>query len=150
MQTNTALSEKQIDYALAEHAEVIRTAGRAMIENVLEIGRHLTEAKRLCEPGQWLAWLEREFKWTRQTADNLMNVYAMAECKRVYTFPDLPLRSLYLLARPSTPEAVRQEVLERAASGERIPHERVKQEIAEAKQAYRPQAPNPATSPRFV
>ena len=152
METNLTLSEKQIDYALAEHAEVIRAAGRATIENVLEIGHHLTDAKKICGHGNWLPWLKREFSWTEMTATRFMNVYALQGRSNKLLDLDLPVSSLYLLAAPSTPEAARQEVLQRAAEGEKITHKQVKQEITEAKEAYRPppQSPSPAPRPKDI
>ena len=30
--------------------------------------------KRICGHGNWLPWLEREFGWSRQTADNFIDV----------------------------------------------------------------------------
>ena len=47
--------------------------------------------------------------------------------------PVLPLRALYVLAAPSTPVSVREEIIERAASGEKISYEQVGQKVAEAK-----------------
>jgi len=46
---------------------------------------------------------------------------------------DLPLRALYVPAAPSTPESVREGIIERAASGEKISYEQVGQKVAEAK-----------------
>jgi hypothetical protein len=64
---------------LAENANVIRTLGRRTVEGVIEIGRRLTESKKLCGHGNWLPWLEREFGWGKdQTARNFMKVYEMS------------------------------------------------------------------------
>jgi len=42
---------------------------------------------------------------------------------------DLPVSGLYALARPSTPESVRDEVLHRAAAGEVLSLDDIKREI---------------------
>jgi Protein of unknown function (DUF3102) len=106
--------------SLSAHAEAIKAAGTRVIADVIEIGRHLIEAKDLCGHGNWLAWLDKEFGWTERTALNFMRVHDLSRAnpKRVSDL-NLPLRSLYLLAAPSTPKEARQEVFDRAASGER-------------------------------
>jgi hypothetical protein len=53
---------------------------------------------------------------------------------------DLPVSALYKLASPSTPEAVRSEVLDRAESGERLSHKQVAATITQAKAAAVPAA----------
>jgi hypothetical protein len=72
-------TDDQAETILAENANVIRTLGRRTAEGVIEIGRRLTESKRLCGHGNWLPWLEREFGWGKdQTARNFMQVYEMS------------------------------------------------------------------------
>src|SRR5262249_8201567 len=122
------------DVALAGHAEAIKAARTRAISDVIEIGRLLTEAKVLCGGhGNWSTWLEREFGWTDRTALNFMHVYQMAPNPKRISDLNLPLISLNLLAAPSTPETVRQDVIERAASGEELSHAQVKAAVDEAK-----------------
>jgi hypothetical protein len=113
---------------LAQHAHAIKAAGTRVISDVIEIGRHLTEAKKLCGHGEWLPWLEREFGWTDQTARNFMRVFDLSNSKRVLDL-DLPLSSLYLLAAPSTPDEAKTEIIERAEKGEELHHTDVKEII---------------------
>jgi Protein of unknown function (DUF3102) len=94
------------DVALAQHAEVIRALGKRVVHDVIEIGRRLTDAKARCGHGNWLPWLEREFGWSDSTALRYMQAHQFATDKSV-TVTDLSLKSLYLLAAPSTPEAAR-------------------------------------------
>ena len=49
-----------------------------------------------------------------------------------------PVSSLYLLAAPSTPEVVRNEIIARAESGEKITHKEVQKTIAKAHSARKP------------
>ena len=58
---------------LAKHAVAIRRLGKRVVADVIEIGRRLTEAKPIAGHGNWLAWLEREFKWTEMTATRFIN-----------------------------------------------------------------------------
>jgi Protein of unknown function (DUF3102) len=119
---------------LARHAAAIRMLRDRTAQYIIKIGERLTAAKKICGHGNWLPWLEREFGWTDETARNFMNVYQLAGSnpKRVWDL-NLPLSSLYLIARPSTPEAIREEVLGRADRGEPPSLAQVKAVIAGAK-----------------
>lgn len=121
------------DKFLSEKAGAIRALGKGVIRNVIEIGRHLSEAKVRCRHGEWLPWLKREFAWSRQTADNFMNAYAATRDK-LPNFSNLSLdvSSLYLLAAPSTPAEVRDELLDKAASGDAVTREDVQKAIDKA------------------
>jgi hypothetical protein len=120
------------DPILAEHAAEIRRLGKQTINNVIEIGRHLTEAKDIAGHGNFLPWLDREFGWTEMTATRFINVYEMSKSNNLLDL-DLPLSGLYLLAAPSTPEAARQEVIERAGAGGKVPVAEVKRVVETAK-----------------
>src|SRR5262249_61511219 len=72
-QEQSAMSTKNTpparpDPVLAEHAAAIRKLGRQTVENVVEIGRLLTECKRICGNGKGLPALEREFGGVERTA----------------------------------------------------------------------------------
>jgi hypothetical protein len=122
--------------ALAQHADAIRAAGRRTIENVVDIGRHLVEAKRLCGHGNWLPWLEREFGWSEDTAERYMKL-ADDRFRKLRNL-SLPVSCLYLLTAPGTPPEVRQSVIKRAASGEKISHAEIKAAVGEARHFVKP------------
>jgi N6-adenosine-specific RNA methylase IME4 len=111
---------------LSEAAAEIRRLGKAAVADLVEIGRLLTECKERLSHGAWLPWLDREFKWSDQTARNFMHLYAMAAESKTVLNLDLPLRDLYRLAAPSTPEDARTEVIDRVAGGERLDHDEIK------------------------
>jgi hypothetical protein len=117
---------------LKQHAEAIRLLARRACRDIVEIGYHLTEAKELAAHGKWLRWLDQEFGWSEQTARNYMRVYEMAKSTTVVDL-NLPLRSLYSLAAPSTPKAARDEIIERVERGETVLDAEVKEIIAKAK-----------------
>jgi Protein of unknown function (DUF3102) len=120
--------------ALDEHAVAIRELGRKSVEQILEIGRHLKEAKDLAGHGGFKSWLEREFGWSIKTAQRFMNIHELAESKNdKLSLLGLPVSALYLLAAPSTPEVVRDDVLESAKAGEPPTIAGIKQAIAESK-----------------
>jgi hypothetical protein len=119
--------------ALERHAEAIKLLVRRAGRDIIEIGHRLTKAQEIAGHGNWLRWLDQEFNWSEQTARNYMRVHELASIHNAVVDLDLPLRSLYLLAAPSTPEAARQDVIERAASGEDLSHAQVKAAVDEAK-----------------
>jgi len=105
----TAMSGDPIarEATLTDHASAIRALGKRVITDVIEIGRRLTEAKRIAGHGNWLPWLEREFGWSEDTAENYIAVH-----KRMGSLLNsensrnlnLPMHSLRILAAKSTPE----------------------------------------------
>jgi hypothetical protein len=137
------------DDALAEHAAEIRRLGKQTVENVFEIGRHLTEAKAEIKRlgGSWGDWLEAEFKWSDQQARRCMHVFERkSELNNLLT-ADLPLSAFYMLAAPSTPPEARDAVTEQAKAGELVTVETVKQTIAGAKRRLQPARKSPRPKP---
>jgi Protein of unknown function (DUF3102) len=129
---------------LAEHAAVIRALGKRVIGDVIEIGRRLTEAK-IAGHGNWLPWLEREFGWSDDTALNYMNLAEMAKSRTVRDL-SLPIKSLYLIAKPSTPDEARTEVIKRVESGEKLSVKDVQAIVDNTKGRKQPTSkPKPAT-----
>jgi Protein of unknown function (DUF3102) len=122
------------EVALVEHAEAIRVLGRRIVGDIVEIGRRLVDARdNRCKHGEWLPWLEREFDWSRQTADNFIHVFeSFGQIANVVGNLDIDCRSLYLLAAPSTPQEARDEVIERAEDGERLTQEQIKEIVDKA------------------
>jgi hypothetical protein len=131
------------DPDLAEHAAVIRRLSLRCLRDTIEIGRRLYEAKDKVPHGNrtgqeegWGDWLQREFAWSQDTASNLINVYKLFQedkFRNVRNLENLNLSvsALYLLARKSTPDAVRDEVMERAEAGENVTAAEVKQLLAQ-------------------
>jgi protein gp37 len=118
---------------LAEHAAEIRRLGRRVVADVVEIGRHLNECKRIAGHGNWLPWLDREFGWTDKTAENFINVHKLAGKFENFSNLDLPVSALYALAAPSTPAEARDAIIERAQVGETVSVADVKRIINDTK-----------------
>jgi len=112
--------------ALNAHAKAIRALGKQTVESVIEIGRHLTEAKAEVKKlgGSWGDWLKTEFDWRDTSARRFMDVYERKSELAKLANQDLPLASLYLLAAPSTSKAARDEVAAKAKKG-RVKHKEV-------------------------
>jgi hypothetical protein len=127
-QTPTAAAQD----TLADHAAAIRVLGKRAIADAIEIGRRLTDVKRLVGYGGWLPWIDRELGWTEMSAVRFMQVYELGKSHNLLDL-DLPVSAAYLLAAPSTPADAREEIIDRAANGEQLTHAQVKQIISEKK-----------------
>jgi hypothetical protein len=122
----------QADRALAGHIAEIRRLGKRVVQDIIEIGRRLTECQKAVGHGGWAKWLEAHFGWSDRTALNFMRAFEMSKSEK-FSDLDLPVSALYLLAAPSTPEEARDEIIERAKVGEQVPLAAVKETIARAK-----------------
>lgn len=115
---------------LAEHVQAIRALGRRMMADALEIGRRLAECRRFIR-SDWAGWLERELGLTYRSALNFIRIYELdAARSENFSDLDLPVSGLYLLAQPSTPKSVRDDVFRRASTGEAISFADIKREVS--------------------
>jgi len=142
--TNLKFSAVPTNTVLAEHADAIRLLGKQTVENIIEIGRRLVDCRdNHLVHGQWLPWLNREFGWSRQTADNFIHVYEARHKLPNFSNLKLPISSIYLLAAPSTPEPAKAEVIERAKTGEALPVSEIKRAIKKHKDREQPAKRHP-------
>lgn len=99
-------------------ADRIRTRLRRSVEDIIEIGRDLTAAKKTLGHGNFLPWIEGELGMREDTARNFMRVHK--RFGKSGSLPDLKIthEALYLLAAPSTaPEVVEAAVAKADAGG---------------------------------
>lgn len=106
-----------------------------MQRSSIEIGQRLRDVKARLRHGQWGDWLASEFRWSDQTALNLINVAELADqTPKILEFEDRFAKSaLTALAAPSTPPEARQAAMEIAESGEKVTSSKAQQLIAEHK-----------------
>ncbi|MCJ2113293.1 hypothetical protein MKK64_19130 [Methylobacterium sp. E-025] len=91
-----------------------RTAG-----DIIEIGRDLIVI-RTSMPGTFLEWIEAEFGMGQATAYRFIQA-AENMGDRLITEISLPATVLYALASPSTPDSIRDEVMQSVEAGETVP-----------------------------
>lgn len=117
---------------------------RQTAQGMFDIGTKLIEVKAKLGHGNFGKWLAAEFEWSERTAQGLMRV---ANEFKSANFADLKIgpSALALLAAPSTPETVRDEMLNRAQNGEPINYSTVKNAVVESK-GEPPQQPAPQPS----
>jgi hypothetical protein len=103
-----------------DRAVRIHKTARQTANGIVRIGQWLTEVKERVGHGQWLPWLKGEFGWSDQTARNFMHVWQRFKFKNFLNI-QIDASALYLIAKPSTPEPVRREVVERASGWLSLP-----------------------------
>lgn len=115
-----------------EAAEHIRGLQQKVVADIAEIGRTLLKVKEAVGHGNFGPWLQDEFQWTERTAQNYISVAERfgSNPKRV---SHLPLRTVYKLAAPNTPDLVRENIVERLERGEAIAPSDIESEINSAK-----------------
>jgi hypothetical protein len=117
----------------------IRATHKRHLEAVYEIGADLLRAKELLGHGNFLPWLQAEFRWSERTANNYMSIARFFQGKTAY-FADLDVGTAAALAAKSTPAEIRNELMDRAVAGQTVTREEVRQRLAagrEARQAAR-------------
>jgi hypothetical protein len=120
---------------------------RQTAETVWALGEKLADVQaRLAPDGLWLAWCDAELPGvSRGTIYNAINVYrAFPQLPTVGNGEalEMPLRALYLLAAPSTPDAAREEATQLIEAGEPISAAEAVEIVARHKPA-----PAPALAP---
>jgi Protein of unknown function (DUF3102) len=121
--------------ALAEHARAIHELAKRTCRDIVDIGRHLTEARTHVGHGAWLDWINVEFGWSDQTARRFIHVYDLSQDAKFNTLVEfeLPVAALYQLAAPKTPDEARKEIAERIEAGEKPSCAMVSEVITKAK-----------------
>jgi hypothetical protein len=139
------LSETDFNYAAvpAENvAEInklvtrIKASHKRHLEAVYEIGADLLRAKELLGHGNFLPWLQAEFRWSDRTANNYMSIGRFFQGKSA-NFADLDVGTATALASRSTPAEIRKELLGRADAGEIITRDEVNERLAAAREALK-------------
>jgi Protein of unknown function (DUF3102) len=123
-EAKTTKLKLQVDLVLQEYATEIRTLARKSVQDVIRIGELLTKVQKRVEHGGWLPWLERELGWSDDSARNYMAVHRLSQKPKFRKFRHfwhrLAPSVLYVLAREGVSDEIFDEVMERAAAGEKI------------------------------
>ena len=90
---------------LEERANRIRQHLHDACASIINIGFELQSAKKEIGHGGWTDWLQKEFKWTQQTAENYMRIaerFGNGKIKNVFDFK--PSTLIKMLALPEGDE----------------------------------------------
>jgi hypothetical protein len=133
-----AVTLSRFDYSSldATVADEARTAAMRIKERyhgfkngLLEVGRDLLMIKEKLGHGNFGNWIKAEFTMTDRSAQNLMNAARFANANSEIVSV-MPLKAIYMLAAPSTPDAVRKEIVGKLEKGERPAMSEIKKQIA--------------------
>lgn len=115
-----------------EAADRIKSRLRKSLEEYVGIGFDLIKIKEGIGYGKFQKWIDSEFGWTYKTANNYINVASrFGKPEIISCLSGVPPTALIHLA--AAPEEVQEEILEAAASGQRIRVKDVDKAIARAK-----------------
>ncbi|WLT39531.1 DUF3102 domain-containing protein [Synechocystis sp. B12] len=105
--------------------ERIKLRMKRTAEDIIEIGKDLIAIKEKLPHGQFLPWIATEFEMSKESAGRFMSVASrFPDFRQIDEFkPSL----LYLLAAPSTPDEVVEQVIEKAENGETVTAKEVKE-----------------------
>lgn len=119
--------------AVAKEAEATAKRIRNRLKaHTIDNGKELLVIKKGLGHGKFGMWLEFHFGWKERTAQNYMNSAAVfGSTPQIIDF--LPLSTIYKLAAPSTPDALRQAVIEQIKRGEKPDPKHIEKEIVAAK-----------------
>ncbi|UNK37485.1 DUF3102 domain-containing protein [Shinella sp. H4-D48] len=135
-----AAEVRSFDYAglsaaAAKEAEAAakRIRHRLSVHSI-EIGKDLLGIKKVLKHGKFGKWLEFHFGWKERTAQNYMNS-AIAFGSTPQVIDLLPPSTVYKLAAKSTPDAIRQSVIDEIKRGEKPDPKQIEKKIAATKNA---------------
>lgn len=117
--------DSEVRIVVQKRTDEIRSLVRQTARDIIDIGQKLTEVKQQLGHGKFRNWLKVEFKWGIWTAAKFMQVAERFKGVN-FTHLNIATSALYLLAAPSTAEAVLQKALKRAEQGENMTHAKVK------------------------
>jgi hypothetical protein len=101
---------------LAAIADRIRDRMRRQVKDIVAIGADLIVVKAMLGHGTFGDWLKREFRLSVRSAQLYMTAAKWAEDKSEI-ISHLPLEALRMLSAPTTPEPIRDEVVEAIRAG---------------------------------
>lgn len=138
----------QFDYgAFPEFASGLQRAAERIRNRTtkcgIENGRELRKWREKLEHGQFGRWVKSECRFSLRTAELVMTVaeYVDSENGKSEIISLLPPTVQYLVAAPTTPQSVRDYVLDRYANGERLKVKYVRQLLLGAKGETKQSAP---------
>src|SRR5262249_54726644 len=107
--------EEFLDLAESE----IRAFGGSIVHGIVQIGKKLVEVKDRVRHGKNQTFVRDRLHFSEDAALNFVRSYRLLETQNFRDLEtlQLPASAIYLVARPSTPDEVRTEALEKARTG---------------------------------
>ncbi|MGL5938876.1 MAG: DUF3102 domain-containing protein [Waterburya sp.] len=128
---NTKINKKVSDFSyeqldsqtqsfVLEKTELIRKLLRRTAQDIIDIGKYLTEVKQSLQHGQFYPWLDAEFNWTPRTATRFMRAYNKFKSEDLSDLISLPVSVIYELSTGDVSEETVQETLKLARAGKNV------------------------------
>lgn len=112
-------SNDRLSIFLFEETEKLHLLFTRTVKDIIEIGTSLNNIKSKLEHGQFLKWLDAEFKMSSRTAARFMRVAEKFELDKVSNL-DIQPSALYELSKSSVLDAAVDEAIARAKQGETV------------------------------
>ena len=125
--------DSQISLVIQQRTGEIKERLQRSAQDIWEIGKCLVEVREKLKYGQFQSWLQSEFNWSRRMAYNFIQVYEAFDSRANLAQVNLATSVLYLLAAPSTPPELREEVLHQAKEGQKVTYSEVRQVLKAGK-----------------
>lgn len=126
--------EPDLAKLLRNRAQRIKSQIRQQTKSIIETGQILREVKSRLEHGQFSAWVQSELGHSVRTAENYMRAAAFADGKKSEIISLLPPATIYALAAPSTPDNVKDTVLNDLEAGKGVNIRSIENQIRLAKE----------------
>jgi Protein of unknown function (DUF3102) len=133
-----------LDQAEAEIRQYVKRSASA----IMAIGKKLADVKERVGHGRYQVFVRERLGFSQSTALNYVRSYEAFKSATVADLESLQIdaRSLYELARPTTPEEIRTKALAMATEPDGVTYEEIKWLLAAAKQTPETVEPKPPTS----
>lgn len=107
---DTNPAEELTALTLEQRADKIRRLQADVQRGIIEIGFELIAAKHEVGHGQWAIWLQENFEWTQQTANNFMRIAErFGKFKNVFQFQPSTLQAMLALPEGAEEDFVREQ-----------------------------------------
>lgn len=109
----------------------IKALAKRTAQDIIEIGRLLTEVKTAIGHGNFMVWTQAEFGWSQMQTARFMRVYDKFNI--MLNLDNIAPTALYKLSEPGTPDRARAEAVRLAQDGEYVSVSKADEIIAEYK-----------------
>jgi CheY-like chemotaxis protein len=103
-----------------QKTELIKKLLKRTAQDIIDIGKYLTEVKQSLQHGQFYPWLDAEFNWTPRTATRFMRAYNKFKSEDLSDLISLPVSVIYELSTGDVSDETVQETLKLARAGKNV------------------------------
>lgn len=120
-------------FVIQQRTKELKERLQRTAQDIWEIGQKLADVRSRLKHGQFEAWLEAEFGWSRRTAYNFIRVYEAFQEDAKFAQSNIAPSALYILASPSTPQAIRDKFIQQAKTGTKVTHKDILNAVSQQK-----------------